>query len=720
MADEQNNLPLWIPVIFALGISFYFSFCANYAFSAFLLLIFAIFLAVKLRSEFKSLIAIAIALFLSGFLWSKFYDEKFIAAPIIKSDVYGTVIGKVEFIREYENGARTLTISKLNIYETRFKEKPAKPAKKKRHKKNNAKLSEKPIKISKTIEKTYLNLAGETEIDRELSKKEDSIHFKDRKYLDPPKKINITLRKTNENPVEIGDIIQLNVLLQPFGKPDSFDNFNFNRFNYFNQIGGAGFATSDIKIIEKNLSYDFLDKINFWRYKIAQNIQQDFGKNEQQGVIFIALILGIMDFISNDLMQNIRKSGLAHLLSISGLHLSLAASIFFVSFRFLCTRFEYLTLRFNIKKIAAILAIISSLAYLLLAGAPIPAVRSFFMILVVFLAILFDQNSNGLRSLAFAALVIFIINPPAIFSISFQMSFLAILSLIVFCEFTEKFLRNERSGNIFYKFIYYFLGIIISSIIAQIALAPVVVYYFNNFAIFGIISNLVAIPLTTFIVMPLGFIYLFLMPFHLQFLTLYPLNFALTNIINIANFTANLPYSNLTVPLISTSSLIIMSYGFIFLCLWQQKWRYLGIIPIILGIFLAYKTPRPDVIIDGKMQYFAIRYENEGLFFSKKIKETVKIRSLIHKMGEKDFKTFADLKNQEIYCEYEYCKAKIKGKQLLVLTKRTKIANICGEKYDILINLSKFELPTCIDTTKKIINNRDLAESGNQYLYFEK
>ena len=646
MAEEQNNLPLWIPVIFALGISFYFSFGSNSVFIPFLLLIFAIFLAIKLKDEFKSLIAIVIAIFLSGFLWSKFYDEKFITAPIITSDVYGTLIGKVDFVKDYENGGKKITISNLNIYETRFKEKIAKTKKKRQ---NNYNLSEKPIKISKNIQKTYLNLAGFTEIDRELSKKDDFEHFKDRKYQNPPKKVEINVRKNQLckqfkannfcNNVDIGDIIQINVLLQPFGKADKLDHFNFNRFNYFKQVGASGFAISDLKIIEKNLSYQYQDKINQFRYKIAKNIQKNFGKNEQEGAIFIALILGIMDFISYDLMQNVRKSGLAHLLSISGMHLSLAAAIFFISFRFLLTRFEYFTLRFNVKKIVAVLAIFSSFAYLLLAGAPIPAVRSFFMILLVFLAILFDQNSNPLRSLAFAALVIFIINPAAIFSISFQMSFLAILSLVVFYEFTQKYVKNDKSNNIFYKSIYYFLGITISSLIAQIALTPLVIYYFNNYAIFGILSNLVAIPLTTFIIMPLAFVYLFLLIFNLEFLTLYPLNFALTNIIKIANFVANLPYSNIIAPTVPTISLITIIFGFIWLCLWQKKWRYLGIIPIILGTFLAYKTPLPNLIIDGKMQYFAIYDEKKGLFFSKKMKETSRVKSLMQKMAQNDFKT---------------------------------------------------------------------------------
>ncbi len=190
-------------------------------------------------------------------------------------------------------------------------------------------------------------------------------------------------------------------------------------------------------IRKDNINNHINIEIDYWRYKIAHQINSNF-KNKDNAAILNALLLGIRDFIPKDLMENIRIAGLAHLLAISGLHLSLAGYIFFIFFRFILARIEIITLKFNIKKISAILAILSSFLYLLIAGAPIPALRAFFMILIVFLAIIFDKNTNPLRSLAFAALIILIINPSSIFEISFQMSFAAILALISFYNLIDK------------------------------------------------------------------------------------------------------------------------------------------------------------------------------------------------------------------------------------------------------------------------------------------
>ena len=708
LVAEKHSWILWIPVIFALGIIFYFCFGNpnNSYLSTLSLIIFAIFVTAKIYEQLSSLIAISILLFLSGFLWAKFYDNQFVQAPIINSKTYGTVIGKIETIKFYEEGKKNIILTDLNIYKTKF-EKKAKKTKKK------PTLNQKPIKINKNIQKTYLNIANYSKIDRKLNKKPYINHFKNHKYQNPPKKISLLVRKTNKN-IEIGDIIKVKTLLQPFEKTDNINSFNFSRNNYFKQIGGSGFAISNIKILEKNLKSK-QQRINFWRFKIAEKINKNFNKNE--AAILNALLLGVRDFIEPNLMQNIRNSGLAHLIAISGLHLTLASLIFFIFFRFLLSRSEFFTLHFNIKKIAAILAIISGFSYLIIAGTPISALRAFFMILVIFLGILFDRNSNPLRSLACAALILLIINPTIIFSISFQMSFLAILALITFYNLIKEYLPENENPNILQKFIYYFLGVIFSSLIAQIALAPLTIYYFNNYALLGILANLIAVPLTSFVIMPLAFIYLFLSFFNLEIITIYPLDFALKQIIKTANYVSNFEFSNLKISLISTTSLVTILIGFLWLALWQEKWRNYGLVVIILGILLAYKTPIPNLIIDGKRQFFAIYDEEKGLFFSKKVRNSFRVKNLMQKMAQSEFKTIKELKNEEIFCKYEFCQAKIKKKQILILTKRNKIDELCQKQYDILVNLSKFMLPNCIDQSKKIIDNTDLLRSGSKYLF---
>jgi ComEC/Rec2-related protein len=618
-------------------------------------------------------------------------------------------MGKIESIKEYESGSKRVILSSLNIFQ-------GKSNKANKARKNNTNLSKKRLKINKNTLKSYLNLDNYTQIDRNLGKPNGFESFIDGRLQNTPRRITLSVRKPNQI-FKIGDIITTKAFLQPISKINEIDSFDFEKYYYFKQIGATGFSNQDIRIIESDPSSS-KNKVDLWRYRLAEDIRENFEDNENEASIFIALALGIRDFIPKDLMVDIRKSGLAHLLAISGLHMSLAAAIFFVFFRFLLSRSESITLNFNIKKISAVLAILSSFSYLIIAGSPIPAIRAFLIILVFFLAMLLDKNPNPLRSLALAALIILIINPGSIYSIGFQMSFTAILALVAFYNYIKRFNKDEGVKNIIVKFIYYFLGIVASSIIAQIALAPLIIYYFNNYSLFGVLANLVAIPITTFVVMPLAFIYLSLSIFNFETITIYPLNIALTKIIQVASFTANLKFSNITIPLISSLSLILMMLGFLWLCLWQERWRYFGIIIILCGFILAIKTPRPDFIIDGNRQFFAINDKEKGLFFSKKVRRSMRVKNLIKKLGEDEFRIIDELDNSDIFCEYEYCEAKIKDQQILILTKRNKIDFICKSKFDILVNISKFKLPNCLTSSKKIINSSDLERLGTRYLYF--
>ena len=211
-------------------------------------------------------------------------------------------------------------------------------------------------------------------------------------------------------------------------------------------------------------------------------------------------------------MSDIRNSGLAHLLSISGFHLALASAIFFVSTRFILSRSTFLILNFDIKKAAAIAAIFGTYFYLKIAASPMPAQRAFIMVLLVLIALFAGQKINSKRAIMTAVLALILYNPLAVFNISFQLSFAAILVLGSFYEVMPRL----RSNNLFLKAVCYFIEIILVSIIIQIATTPFLMHSFQTFSLLGFIANILAIPLTSFFVMPLGFLALFLMPLNLE------------------------------------------------------------------------------------------------------------------------------------------------------------------------------------------------------------
>ncbi|MFT6386386.1 MAG: ComEC/Rec2-related protein [Rickettsiales bacterium] len=709
---DQTNWILWVPALFAFGIIFYFYFPNVSLFPATLLLIFSLFLTFLFKGTTPNLVIILIAIFLSGFLWTKIYAEKISYNPQIKHKFYATAIGEIDAIKSVYNSAwkrnsnqiilKDVEIFKAGSLDGDIWERKRTKSKKTKHKKTKP---GKPKKITKNIQKNYLNISNFTQIDRKflsVDYKSQEIHWEGNQYLNPPQRISLGVN-TKMNDIKIGDIIQTRVILEPFGKPYFKGGYDPAFANYFKKIGARGFAASDLKILESSKQNQFSQIIKILRKNIAQRITDQMDENE--GGIAAALLVGDRQNIPQNTIQAIRNSGLAHLIAISGLHFTLAAGIFFFSIRFLLSLNQYLTLNFNIKKIAAAIAIIISFFYLLISGTPIPAIRAFIIISLIFVAILLDLKPDPYRSLAFASLVILIFAPNLIFSVSFQLSFAAILALITLGSELKKYHINSSQRPFYLKFIFYFFGIILSSITATIATTPFVIYHFNNFISFGVFANLVAIPIVSFVTMPLGFVSLLLMPFGLEKIALLPMEISIGWIIEIANYITKIPNSYLPIKAISPASFGLIVFGGLWFLLWKQKWRFFGFVVIIAGIYFASKTPIPQFLIDKEKNLFAFHYHEKLIFLKPSKSKQAKIWS--KKMGLNEISDLNDLSDQEkehlqLNCTSAFCEFRFSGKSFLVLLGRNEIEDMCEsislKKYDLLINQApKYLIPKCVN-----------------------
>ena len=152
------------------------------------------------------------------------------------------------------------------------------------------------------------------------------------------------------------------------------------------------------KVIKSQSGY-FYDKLQNIRGIIYKELIRVLGTD--QGNFVAAILIGETKAINKHTADNMRNSGIAHILSVSGLHLSLVAMIFFISSRFLLNCSNYLSYKINIKVAAGIISIIGSFGYLLLSGANIAATRAFIMTFFVILAIIIERSrisssfSNG-------------------------------------------------------------------------------------------------------------------------------------------------------------------------------------------------------------------------------------------------------------------------------------------------------------------------------------
>ena len=613
------------------------------------------------------------------------------------------------------------------------KPKPKKPKKKK---------SPNP----KTVQKNYLNLKNYQEIDREFldySKNYQQVAWvktKGREHFpNPPQKISINLIKNFSN-IAINDVIAVRMMLQPPKSREFPDDFDFALDANFKKIGAYGFALGEAKILRKaeisNLDHWFISVREKIRGKILAVLEKD------SAAIALAFLIGDQSQISQGLMVEIRNSGLAHLLSISGFHLALAGAIFFVSTRFILARSEYLILHFDLKKIAAISTIFGTYFYLKIAASPLPAQRAFLMLVLVLLAMFVSEKINAKRAIMFAAFSLILYNPYAVFNVSFQLSFAAILALGTFHEGFAKLVKKDFNRSILRKFWYYFLEIIFASICIQIATTPFLMHSFQNVSLLGFVANILAIPLTSFIVMPLGFLALFLMPIALEKYALLAMGQGILLVEKIAIWVANLSGSHFVSAQLPSLGLVIAILGLLLICLARSGLRLVGGTLFLLSFATIFLVTKPDILFDGQQKFFALYDSKNGLVFSKELKPSKERQLWMGKMGESKFKSLASeqilkqvqddsnwktfphrhpelVSGSKTTCDETKCLIK-KNKQILVLLTRNKISEICKNNFDVIVNLtSKYKLPSCIAKDKIKIDNSDFYKKGGHFFYLQ-
>lgn len=712
-------------MLFGAGAFFSISFFSNFTF-------FIIFSAIAIlaisaaayflnKDSYRSLIFVALGIFLFGSVYSFIYQKSVNNYTQVSGRIFVDVKAKISDINKFSNKrtgheGMNLLLEDPKLYKSQFQ--------------NNKKPAKRPQKITeKIIIKNFMNLDGFQEIDRDFLDRATNYQNvnwieKDGReaYPRPPHKISVISQRANEN-LKIGDEVFFRATLGPFKQKQFISDFDFAFNAKSKKIGAQGYVSGEIIILKKSQNSSIDEFFANLRKKIQTIILSDL--DGDQGTIAAALLMGNQSLIAKETMVEIRNSGLVHLISISGLHLSLAAGIFFVTLRFLLSRSQYLALHYDIKKIAAIVAIISSYAYLKIAGSPVPAVRSFIAVLLVMLAIFFDRKIDPLRSIMLGAFALILLNPYNLFSIGFQLSFAAMLALVASHEVWSNSKFKVANPTKFQKFFYYFFEMTLISTAAQIATAPFIIYCFGDVSVYGALSNLIAIPLTSFTTMPLGFLSFFLMPFGLEKIALIPMGITIDWVIYIAKFVSNLSYSHFYSPQMPKIGLFFAIFGGLIFCLNSSWLKPFGAFIFALSFLTIAFVKQPDFLIDSDGKFFAIYNEKNGLVFSKDLRQSKKRDSLMQKMNQTEFVSLEDFAKESLIssgidCNDDRCKIIYKNKKLLFLLQRSEIAEICQENFDIIINLTnKYALPQCDYKNTKIIDNLDLLKKGGHFLYFK-
>lgn len=477
------------------------------------------------------------------------------------------------------------------------------------------------------------------------------IYIKNLSKNNTPYKIRLTV-KTPLNNIKIGNIVKFSAILNKPMKPYLIDSYDFAKDAYFKQIGAVGYSVSEFKVIG-NDNKQIKNRLNNLRNNIQASVNNAIGS--YYGSIATALMLNEYSNIDKEILKDLRATGLAHILSVSGMHLSLVAAIFFFSSRFILNLFQPLALRVHCKKIAALISLFGSFSYLLISGMEVAAIRSFIMTSMIIIAIIIDRLSSPMRAIAFAASIILIYSPENIIHPSFQMSFAAVLALIACFEIFSKFKFSFSDFNLFQKFLFYMLSLSLASLVAGLATAPFALYHFSQSSNYSILANLAAVPITSFWLMPCVIITFFLYPLHLEYISLYIMKYGIKLMLIIASYIANLNHSVTMFAKITDLNLLIIVFGMLWFCIWISKIRFIGIFIIIIGIISQSLTKRADIFIDWQDKIIAILDENNNLVFLTKPLTKFKKQLLINNLGAESTLNYKESNSKSITCSKQVC-----------------------------------------------------------------
>lgn len=432
-----------------------------------------------------------------------------------------------------------------------------------------------------------------------------------------PRLVRVRLRDAARLPAP-GERVRLLAVVGPPGVPVAPGAYDFARTAFFAGIGGVGYAVGPVERIESAPAGAWADLLGATeRMRLAMAVRIDSAVGGAEGGVIAALMTGQQTVIPEQVMNDFRGSGLAHLLSISGLHVGLVAGLVFFAVRALLALAEAVALNWPIKKIAAVAAMMAAFCYMLVVGSPVPTERSVLMTGLALAAILMDRNPLSMRMIAFAATVVMLKEPESLLGASFQMSFGAVLALIAAYEvISPRWNRMRRETGPVGRAALHLAGIALTSVIASLATTPFSMFHFQQVQYYGVLANMIAVPVTSFWVMPLCLVVYLAMPFGLEQLPLAVMGWGVTVIIETARITAALPGASQLVAAMPGFALPVMVFGGLWLALWRQWWRLLGIAPMAAGLLTLALDDRPDILVDEAGKLMAVRDASGALTLS--------------------------------------------------------------------------------------------------------
>ncbi len=539
----SGRLMLFVPVCLGLGVGGYFALpvepdLRDWGMIGLVSFLLAAVGARARRSRFAGLgfLALGVALIGGGLLAAGLRNAS-VSAPVLGFRYYGPVEGRIVAIDRSASDAPRLTLDRLRL--------------------DRVDPDEMPVRAR-------VSLHGE------------------QPFLDPRPGQRVALTaflSGPEGPVEPG-------------------GFDFRRMAWFDRLGAVGYTRAPAFALPPEVARAGGHDGGNGGAVLVQKLRRAIGgyvrarMPGEAGAFAAAITTGDRTAMRRDTVQTLRNSNLAHLLAISGLHMGLLTAFVYAALRFALALVPGLADRWPIRKFAAIGALLAGAFYLLLSGGAVATERAFIMVAVMFGAVLLDRRALTLRAVALAATVILLAQPESLTEPGFQMSFSATIALV----FVFGALRDWNGWRP-PRWMQPVTGVLMSSAIAGFATAPFAAAHFNQISYYGLLANMLAVPVMGAAVIPLAVMTALAAPFGLGSLPLWLMQWPIRWILWVAAWVSGLDGAVGHVPSPGPWVLPLVAAGGLTLVLLRGRPRLAGVGPIVVALALWAGAERPPVLV---------------------------------------------------------------------------------------------------------------------------
>ena len=535
-------------------------------------------------------------------------------------------------------------------------------------------------------------------------------------------KVRVNVPQDRATPaMEEGARVRLKARLMPPSPPLLPGAYDFARTAWFQGLAATGSLIGPVDLIEPATQTAALAE--------AQRTLSAHVRANMEGSaasIAAALASGDRGAISEADEAAMRDSGLTHLLSISGLHVSaVIAAAYFLAIKLLALS-PWLALRVRLPLAAALLGALAGIGYTLLTGAEVPTVRSCVGAVLVLIALALGREPLSLRMVAVAAIVVLALWPESLVGPSFQMSFAAVIAIVALhnAGWAKRFLA-PREQSWLARTARRIAMLFATGLLIEFALMPIVLFHFHRAGVYGAFANVLAIPLVTFVTMPLLALALLFDLVGAGAPAWWAAQVSLDILLGLARFTAAQPGAVKLMPQMGLGTVLVIVAGLLWLALWRGRARLLGLIPVAIGVMVFLTTPIPDILITRDGRHVGVTAESDRLLVLRDSRSGFARDNLLELAGaEGEVLPFEDWPAAK--CSRDFCVLALErgGREWHLLIARSRdmveeraLAAAC-ERADIVI-ADRFLPRSCQPTWLKA-DRRFLSDEGGTAIYLER